>query len=120
MKKIIFVLLILILVAIVIFLVVRKPSESISPPIDKSIILEEANVFIQNFSFNPAEVVIKIGGKVAWLNKDSAPHSVEINGMKSANLSKGDSFEFIFNKAGEYDYICGIHPYMKGNITVVE
>jgi plastocyanin len=33
-------------------------------------------------------------------------------------LAKGETFEFKFDKAGTYDYTCGVHPSMKGTITV--
>lgn len=78
-------------------------------------------IIIENFAFNPAEVKIKVGDKVVWTNKDSVPHRIEIAGdIKSPNLSKNNTFEFTFTKAGEFSYICGIHPSMKGRVVVSE
>ncbi|MDO8557013.1 MAG: cupredoxin family copper-binding protein [Candidatus Jorgensenbacteria bacterium] len=80
-----------------------------------------AEVNIQNFSFNPAEVSIKTGGTVRWTNKDSALHKIIINGITESQMMAQDgSFEFSFAKAGAYSYICSIHPSMKGIVTVTE
>ena len=82
---------------------------------------QTANITIKNFAFSPPEIKIKPGAKVVWTNQDNAPHQIEIGaGEKSANLPKGASFESVFNKAGEYSYVCGIHPSMKGKIIVGE
>ncbi|WP_232216907.1 plastocyanin/azurin family copper-binding protein [Methanohalobium evestigatum] len=36
----------------------------------------------------------------------------------SPNLQQGDSFSHTFDEEGTYDYICTIHPYMEGAVTV--
>ena len=33
-------------------------------------------------------------------------------------MASGDSFEFIFDKAGTYEYYCTLHPFMNGKIVV--
>lgn len=78
------------------------------------------NVAIKGFKFAPADVNVKVGDTVVWTNEDTASHTVEsADGiLKSDELSKGDSYSYKFTKAGKYDYICGIHPSMKGSITV--
>ena len=75
-------------------------------------------VVIENFTFNPSELQIKVGETVTWTNMDSAPHTVNSDLFNSDTLNNGDSFSFTFDKAGTYDYICGIHPAMKGKIVV--
>ena len=75
-------------------------------------------VTIENFTFNPAELQIKVGDTVTWTNMDSAPHTVLSDSFQSDTLNNGDSFSFTFDKAGTYDYSCGIHPAMKGKIIV--
>ena len=32
-------------------------------------------------------------------------------------INSGDSFPFVFVKAGEYAYYCTIHPWMTGKVT---
>ena len=77
-------------------------------------------VSIKGFKFAPAEVNIKVGETVVWTNEDSVPHTVESSDktLKSDELSKGDTYNFKFTKAGRYDYACGIHPSMHGSVTV--
>ena len=38
--------------------------------------------------------------------------------LHSKALDTGDSFSFVFDKPGEVVYFCGLHPMMKGKITV--
>lgn len=76
------------------------------------------SVIIQNFSFNPPDLTVKPGTTVIWTNNDSASHTIKSAGFNSGTLSKGQTFEFKFENAGSYDYACGIHPTMKGRITV--
>jgi plastocyanin len=33
-------------------------------------------------------------------------------------MAKGHTFEYKFDKVGTYEYICGVHPAMKGTIVV--
>lgn len=36
----------------------------------------------------------------------------------STLINSGESFPFVFDKAGEYAYYCTIHPWMTGKVTV--
>lgn len=76
------------------------------------------NITIQNFSFNPAELSIKKGSTVTWTNQDTMPHKISGSSFQSDALNKGQSFSFTFDTAGTFDYVCSIHPYMKGKIIV--
>lgn len=81
------------------------------------------SVTIQNFAFSPAHITVKKGTTVTWTNQDSAGHNVVSNqsgGPKSGTLEKGQSFSFKFDTVGTFDYICSIHPSMKGTVTVTE
>ncbi|MEK6936859.1 MAG: cupredoxin family copper-binding protein [Nanoarchaeota archaeon] len=81
---------------------------------------EAASVIIKNFKFVPSEIKVKVGTEVTWRNDDSVSHTVEsIDGvLASDNLEQGDSVTFTFNSPGRTDYICGIHPSMKGAVIV--
>lgn len=81
------------------------------------------SVTIQNFAFSPAHITVKKGTTVTWTNQDSAAHNVTSNqsgGPKSGTLEKGQTFSFKFDTTGTFDYICSIHPSMKGTVTVTE
>lgn len=79
-----------------------------------------AKVTIVNFEFMPAEIAIRRGESVAWVNDDGAPHGIEYHdgGKGTDLLLPGASFSRRFDRAGSYDYSCSVHPYMTGRVVV--
>jgi plastocyanin len=78
-------------------------------------------VLIQGFKFKPANITIKRGTKVIWINKDSTQHTATAdNGaFDSGLLRKGQRYSHTFKKAGKkYAYFCVPHPHMEGSVTV--
>jgi plastocyanin len=80
----------------------------------------EAEVIIDNFTFSPTPLTVKVGAKVTWLNHDDIPHSIICPALKviSHPLDTDDSFTYTFAQAGTYDYLCGLHPHMHGQVVV--
>src|SRR5688572_26226944 len=80
----------------------------------------KADVNIMGFAFGPAKASIETGKNVTWTNGDDSPHQITIVSTKerSAILRKGESHTQTFKAAGTYEYICGLHPQMKGAIEV--
>jgi plastocyanin len=78
------------------------------------------DVNIDNFAFAPATLTVKAGTTVTWTNKDEDPHTVVDNGgaFRSQALGSGGTFSFTFPTAGTFDYICSIHPFMRGTVVV--
>ncbi len=77
------------------------------------------SVTIQNFAFTPQELTVTAGTTVTWTNNDNMIHTiVSQNLFESKILNKGDKFSFTFTTLGEFDYICDIHPSIKGKIIV--
>lgn len=80
---------------------------------------EETNVTIDNFTFEPAQLTVKVGATVTWKNRDDIPHMVVSAGkFRSKALDTDDSFSFTFTAAGGYNYFCSLHPHMTGMIKV--
>ena len=77
-------------------------------------------VAMENFAFIPAQLTVKAGSKVIFVNHDEVPHSVVGLGseFRSKALDKGERFAITFDKPGEIDYFCGLHRGMRGRITV--
>jgi plastocyanin len=77
-------------------------------------------VSIKGFAFNPGDLTVKAGDKVTWTNEDSTKHKIKSadGSFDSDALSQGNTFDHVFSTAGTFAYICGIHPSMKGTITV--
>lgn len=78
-----------------------------------------AEITIADFTFSGASTV-NVGDTVEVNNNDTVGHTwTAVDGeFDSSTLSEGDSFEFTFDEAGEFDYFCQIHPQMTGTITV--
>jgi len=81
---------------------------------------EDATVKIDNFTFSPPTLTVKVGTTVTWKNEDDIPHTVRATtgAFKSKALDTDDSYTFTFTTAGEYDYFCSLHPHMTGKIVV--
>ncbi|BAI62912.1 copper binding protein [Methanocella paludicola SANAE] len=77
-----------------------------------------AQVQIKDMKFQPSEVTIQSGGTVAWTNEDPMLHDVKFKDSESPNLKKGEQYSKTFDKPGTYDYLCEIHPGMKGKVIV--
>ena len=80
----------------------------------------EAQIVVDNFTFSPTPLNVKVGTTVTWVNHDDIPHSIVCPALsvKSHTLDTDDSFEHKFDKAGTFEYMCGLHPHMRGQITV--
>ncbi|KIT17220.1 cupredoxin domain-containing protein [Jannaschia aquimarina] len=75
-------------------------------------------VRIAGFAFQPARLEIFAGDSVTFVNTDGAPHTATGRGFDTGRLSRGQQATLRFDAPGSYDYICDIHPAMKGQITV--
>jgi plastocyanin len=84
--------------------------------------VRSAKVEIEDFAYNPDPVTIEEGGKVIWINRDSAPHTAtaEDGSFDTGTLEEGKLKSENFKEAGTYEYICSIHPQMHGTVEVVE
>lgn len=83
---------------------------------------EEHKVIIKNYTFNPTDVTIKKGSKVTWTNEDPVAHTVdsevEEEKFESKPFNQGETFSHTFNKVGNFNYYCSIHPQMRGKVIV--
>ena len=79
-----------------------------------------ATVSMDHNTFIPSEITVVPGTTVTWVNKEAMPHTVvDLNkGFRSKTLAKDASFSFTFATAGDFDYLCSIHPNMKGKVIV--
>jgi plastocyanin len=78
-------------------------------------------VLIENFRFKPAQITIKRGTRVRWINKDSTAHTATANNgtsFDSGRLGPGERYTHTFRRAGKKPYHCEIHPDMRGTIIV--
>jgi plastocyanin len=81
----------------------------------------ETRLTIDNFTFKPDTITVPLGTRIMWENDDDIPHSiVETTGkFHSPALDTEDKFSFTFDKAGTFEYFCGLHPHMTGKVVVM-
>ena len=80
---------------------------------------DELKVTIDNFTFAPAELKVKVGDTVTWSNHDDIPHTVVSAGkFRSKTMDTDGTFSFTFTSAGDYKYFCSLHPHMTGAVKV--
>jgi plastocyanin len=81
---------------------------------------ETVTIEISNYSFMPSEVAVAPGTMVVWVNHDQSPHTIissdHLFGSKA--MDTDDRYSFVFDKEGDYSYVCSLHPYMAGIIKV--
>jgi plastocyanin len=82
---------------------------------------KDANeITIDNFTFTPKELTVAVGTTVKWVNHDDIPHTIveKTTTFRSKALDTDDSYSFTFTSAGTFDYFCGLHPHMVGQVIV--
>jgi plastocyanin len=77
-------------------------------------------ITIDNFTFTPKELTVAVGTTVKWVNHDDIPHTVvnKDKVFRSKALDTDDSYSFTFTSTGTFDYFCGLHPHMVGQVIV--
>ncbi|MBI2565275.1 cupredoxin family copper-binding protein [Candidatus Woesearchaeota archaeon] len=90
----------------------------VQEPLEKTIESSTQIVEIKGFAFVPQTITLKVGDTVVWKQKDSAPHTVTGDEFSSQRLSKGEDFVYTFTAPGTYDYLCSVHPSMRGTVVV--
>ena len=77
-------------------------------------------ITIDNFTFTPKDLTVAVGTTVKWVNHDDIPHTVvaKKTTFRSKALDTDDSYSFTFTSAGTFDYFCGLHPHMVGQVIV--
>lgn len=76
-------------------------------------------VVIDGVKYVPEALTVKRGDTVVWINKDPYPHTATSNGaFDSGSIAAGKSWRLKPREAGDYAYICTLHPNMKGTLKV--
>jgi plastocyanin len=77
-------------------------------------------VGMASMRFAPAELRVKAGATVEWVNDDEVPHTATAKDQRwdSGMLQKGQSWRRTFPTPGRYPYFCQVHPFMKGVVVV--
>jgi plastocyanin len=79
------------------------------------------SITITNFMFQPMSLTVSAGATVKVTNKDSATHTLTASGnqFNTGDIDQNQTKTFTAPmKPGTYHYICNIHQYMMGTLTV--
>jgi plastocyanin len=76
-------------------------------------------VTIRDFEFSPANVTIRAGATVVWVNEGQVGHTATAAGaFDTGMIQPRGRASYTFAQAGEHSYLCTPHPFMTGRITV--
>lgn len=103
-------------------------SGSCSPASDKKVAEPSAteevrpamhSVEMSQMKFYPAELKVKKGDKIVFVNHDIVTHDITEESKKAWNSSPmSDGQTWILTATETVNYYCTIHPVMKGKIVV--
>jgi nitrite reductase (NO-forming) len=78
--------------------------------------------------YEPSDAEVQLGTEVTWINNDTnMPHTVTSgnsatgpSGLFDSGIVMGDGsiFKHIFDKKGEFEYYCTLHPWMIAKVIV--
>ena len=76
--------------------------------------------------FSPEQLTLSVGTPLTWKNRTQEPHTIVSDDCRFGNTCSFDSgflgpngrFSLPPLKPGRYPYHCGIHPFMRGLLTI--
>mgnify|MGYP003674793321 CR=1 FL=1 len=76
-------------------------------------------VMIERFEYDPVNLQVAVGDTVTFTNLDGAPHTATaVDGsFDTGFLRRNESGSITVTSAGSFEYLCVIHPAMRGTIT---
>jgi plastocyanin len=102
------------------------PTTTIPTP-ERTVSVNDNTITIKRGGFSPADITVKKGATVRWVNADSTEdpalynptHRIKIIQVYDGQLiSPGKGWSWVFTKLGVYDYTDMIHPELHGTVTV--
>jgi plastocyanin len=76
-------------------------------------------VVMQQAAFAPAQISVLVGDTVAWRNTSFRDHTVSARDDSfgsPGHVSPGGGYSFQFARAGNFPYVCHLHPFMTGEV----
>ncbi|HEX7120340.1 MAG TPA: cupredoxin family copper-binding protein [Longimicrobiales bacterium] len=79
-------------------------------------------VEIRGFAYAPQTLEVAVGDTVVWVNRDVVPHTATASdgAWDSGTFGKDESWSYVPRESGEREYVCTLHPIMKGRLIVKE
>src|SRR6185436_13812748 len=83
-----------------------------------------ATVEIKTFQFAPDTLLVRIGTRVRWINRDEIEHTVTTGSpdkreplINKLLAGKATEVELTLDRPGTYTYFCDRHHFMRGTLT---
>ena len=78
-------------------------------------------ISITSTGFHPSAVTVPAGDTLTWTNNDTARHQVVANdgSFSSPVLASKQSYLHAFKTGGSFAYHDGLHPALRGSVTVI-
>lgn len=75
---------------------------------------------MRELAFLPADVALRAGDTVSWINRDLVPHTVTARdgSWDSGEIAPGESFTLAADAQTAAPFVCRYHPTMTGSLTV--
>lgn len=70
--------------------------------------------------FRPAELTVRVGDTIVWINRDFVPHTATApdSAWTSPPLAQGDRWKTVASGPEAGHYVCAFHPVMKARLIV--
>jgi len=100
------------------------PADAPSVSDDRPDPVASSRLTIVDFMFEPSPVTVAAGDRIQIVNEDDADHTITSGSRDDAgevfdvDVDALGSGELVIEDPGTYEYICVIHPGMKGAIEV--
>jgi len=77
-------------------------------------------VTMEGVQYSPAELTVRRGDTVVWVNKDPFPHTATADdkSFNSGSIAVNGNWKYVATKDGVHSFSCSFHPTMKGKLTV--
>jgi plastocyanin len=77
-------------------------------------------VTMEGVQYSPAELTVRRGDTVVWVNKDPFPHTATADdkSFNSGSIAVNGTWKYVATKDGVHSFTCNFHPTMKGKLTV--
>lgn len=78
---------------------------------------DAATVQVDDNLFEPEDIAIGVDATVTWEWVGTEPHNVVGDDFES-EIQQDGTFEHTFAESGSFEYVCTVHPGMKGTVEV--
>ena len=91
---------------------------------DKGDAVSGQQVEMKDIAYQPETIRVRTGETITWVNRDAVQHDVvnvkEGEEPRSELFNEGQTYEWTPTEAGTVEYLCTVHPNMKGTVEVTD